>query len=62
MKFGGSSLGGPKEITQSASIVRDYSNTRSGLVIVCSAMGDTTDHLLKAIIMRKRVISGTRVN
>ena len=54
MKFGGSSLGGPEEVMQSASIVREYSDTRSGLIIVCSAMGDTTDHLLKAIDHAKK--------
>jgi aspartate kinase len=48
MKFGGSSLCGPKEILQSSSIVKKYA-TNSNLVIVCSAMGDTTDHLLKAM-------------
>jgi aspartate kinase len=48
MKFGGSSLGGPREMLQSASIVKKYSEN-SNLVVVCSAMGDTTDHLLKAM-------------
>lgn len=54
MKFGGSSLGGPKEVLQSASIVKEYSNSRSRLIVVCSAMGDTTDHLLKAIEFAKK--------
>ncbi len=54
MKFGGSSLAGPKEIVQSASIVSEYSKGRSGLIVVCSAMGDTTDHLLKAIDFAKK--------
>jgi len=54
MKFGGSSLAGPKEIAQSASIVREYSNGHHGLIVVCSAMGDTTDHLLKAIDHAKK--------
>lgn len=53
MKFGGSSLAGPKEIIQSASIIKKYS-TDSNLVIVCSAMGDTTDHLLKAVEHAKK--------
>ncbi len=54
MKFGGSSLAGAKEILQSASIIRDFSKDRCGLVVVCSAMGDTTDHLLKAIDLAKK--------
>ena len=53
MKFGGSSLAGPKEILQSISIVKKYA-TDSKLVVVCSAMGDTTDHLLKAIDYAKK--------
>ncbi|MDG6924084.1 MAG: aspartate kinase [Nitrososphaerota archaeon] len=53
MKFGGSSLAGPKEILQSTSIVKKYS-ADSRLVVVCSAMGDTTDHLLKAIEYAKK--------
>ncbi|MDA4131245.1 MAG: aspartate kinase [Thaumarchaeota archaeon] len=53
MKFGGSSLAGPKEMLQSTSIVKNYSRT-SNLIIVCSAMGDTTDHLLKAIDFAKK--------
>ncbi|MGI0092060.1 MAG: aspartate kinase, partial [Nitrososphaerales archaeon] len=53
MKFGGSSLAGPKEILQSASIVKKYASD-SNLIIVCSAMGDTTDHLLNAIGHAKR--------
>jgi aspartate kinase len=53
MKFGGSSLAGPKEILQSASIIKSYSSN-SNLIIVCSAMGDTTDHLLKAIEHAKK--------
>ena len=60
MKFGGSSLAGPKEILQSASIVRDYKG-HSILVVVCSAMGDTTDLLLKAIdLARKGDIDNAR--
>ena len=53
MKFGGSSLAGPKQIIQSATIVKKYS-ADSNLVVVCSAMGDTTDHLLKAIEHAKK--------
>jgi aspartate kinase len=54
MKFGGSSLAGAKEITQSASIVKEYNDGTRGLIVVCSAMGDTTDHLLKAIDHAKK--------
>src|SRR5208283_784842 len=53
MKFGGSSLAGHKEILQSASIVKKYS-LEASLVIVCSAMGDTTDFLLKAVDHAKK--------
>ncbi|HXQ92638.1 MAG TPA: aspartate kinase [Nitrososphaerales archaeon] len=53
MKFGGSSLGGSKEILQSVSIVKKYSG-QSKLIVVCSAMGDTTDRLLKAIDHAKK--------
>lgn len=53
MKFGGSSLAGPKEILQSVSIIRKYA-ADSKLVVVCSAMGDTTDHLLKAVEYAKK--------
>ena len=53
MKFGGSSLAGPKEILQSTSLVKKYA-ADSKLVVVCSAMGDTTDHLLTAIDYAKK--------
>ena len=53
MKFGGSSLAGPKEILQTAAIIKKYASN-SNLVIVCSAMGDTTDHLLKAVEHAKK--------
>ena len=53
MKFGGSSLAGPIEILQTASIIKKYASN-SNLVIVCSAMGDTTDHLLKAVEHAKK--------
>jgi aspartate kinase len=53
MKFGGSSLAGPKEILQSAAIVKKYASD-SNLVIVCSAMGNTTDHLSKAVEHAKK--------
>ena len=38
---------------QSVSIVKKYSE-QSNLIVVCSAMGDTTDHLLKAIEQAKK--------
>ncbi|MHB8567095.1 MAG: aspartate kinase [Nitrososphaerales archaeon] len=53
MKFGGSSLAGYREILQSTTIVRK-SATEASLVIVCSAMGDTTDYLLKAVEHAKK--------
>lgn len=53
MKFGGSSLGGQKEILQSTSIVKNRASEAS-LVIVCSAMGDTTDYILKAVEHAKK--------
>ncbi|MDG6923071.1 MAG: aspartate kinase, partial [Nitrososphaerota archaeon] len=53
MKFGGSSLAGSKQILQSATLVKKYA-ADSNLVVVCSAMGDTTDHLLKAIDHAKK--------
>jgi aspartate kinase len=50
MKFGGSSLAGPDEFLQCKSIIQEHIQTKSNsLVVVCSAMGDTTDHILKAI-------------
>ncbi len=52
MKFGGSSLRGSKEIAQSASIVTSYSKDHS-CVVICSAQGDTTDHLVRAIDLAK---------
>jgi aspartate kinase len=53
MKFGGSSLGGQKEILQSTSIVKSKAREAS-LVVVCSAMGDTTDYILKAVEHAKK--------
>ena len=52
MKFGGSSLKGPKEISQSASIIVSYAKDNA-CVVICSAQGDTTDHLVKAIDLSK---------
>ncbi len=46
MKFGGSSVASAERIRHVASIIQAYRNERP--VVVLSAMGDTTDHLLDA--------------
>ncbi|WP_315601653.1 aspartate kinase [Treponema socranskii] len=46
MKFGGSSVANAERIRHVASIIKAYQKNRP--VIVLSAMGDTTDHLLEA--------------
>ena len=46
MKFGGSSVANAQRIRHVASIIKAYRNRRP--VVVLSAMGDTTDHLLEA--------------
>ncbi len=46
MKFGGSSVANAERIRHVASIVQEYKSERP--VVVLSAMGDTTDHLLEA--------------
>ena len=46
MKFGGSSVANAERIKHVASIIRAYREKRP--VVVLSAMGDTTDHLLDA--------------
>lgn len=46
MKFGGSSVANAERIKNVASIIQAYSEKRP--VVVLSAMGDTTDHLLEA--------------
>ena len=46
MKFGGSSVANAQCISHVASIIKAYRNRRP--VVVLSAMGDTTDHLLEA--------------
>ena len=46
MKFGGSSVANAERIRHVASIIQAYSKERP--VVVLSAMGDTTDHLLDA--------------
>lgn len=46
MKFGGSSVADAERIKHVASIIREYKDDRP--LVVLSAMGDTTDHLLEA--------------
>ncbi|MCQ2589174.1 MAG: aspartate kinase [Treponema sp.] len=46
MKFGGSSVANAERIKHVASIIKAYQEKRP--VVVLSAMGDTTDHLLEA--------------
>ena len=46
MKFGGSSVANAERIRHVASIIKAYQKSRP--VVVLSAMGDTTDHLLEA--------------
>lgn len=46
MKFGGSSVANAERIRHVASIIQAYKESRP--VVVLSAMGDTTDHLLEA--------------
>ena len=49
MKFGGSSVANAERIRHVASIIQAYKESRP--VVVLSAMGDTTDHLLDAADM-----------
>ena len=46
MKFGGSSVANAERIKHVASIIKAYKEKKP--VVVLSAMGDTTDHLLEA--------------
>ena len=46
MKFGGSSVASAERIRHVASIIGAYKDKKP--VVVLSAMGDTTDHLLRA--------------
>ena len=46
MKFGGSSVANAERIKHVASIIKAYKEKRP--IVVLSAMGDTTDHLLEA--------------
>ena len=45
-KFGGSSLAGTQRLRRAAEICRDARSREQDVVVVVSAMGDTTDHLL----------------
>ena len=49
MKFGGSSVANAERIKHVASIVKSYADRKP--IVVLSAMGDTTDHLLEAADM-----------
>jgi aspartate kinase len=54
MKFGGSSLSSAANINRCASLIKEYEQRKStSLVVVCSAVGDTTDDLLKAVDLAK---------
>jgi aspartate kinase len=46
LKFGGSSVGSPERICDVAKIIRDHRKNFSKIVVVVSAMGDTTDDLI----------------
>ncbi|MGP1587635.1 MAG: aspartate kinase [Treponemataceae bacterium] len=54
MKFGGSSVANAQRIKHDASIIKEYKEKKP--IVVLSAMGDTTDHLLQAADM---AVSGT---
>ena len=49
MKFGGSSVANAERIRHVATIIQAYAEKRP--LVVLSAMGDTTDHLLEAAEM-----------
>ena len=49
MKFGGSSVANAERIKHVASIIESYADRKP--IVVLSAMGDTTDHLLEAADM-----------
>ena len=49
MKFGGSSVANAERIRHVATIIQAYAEKRP--LVVLSAMGDTTDHLLEAADM-----------
>ncbi len=61
MKFGGSSVGSPPAIQQSASIVQNHKPTWDNLVVVVSAMSGITDQLiLSARLAANNESSGAR--
>jgi len=47
LKFGGTSLGNVKRIEEVAKIIASYVKKRISIVVVVSAMGDTTDRLIE---------------
>jgi aspartate kinase len=54
MKFGGSSLAGQEGFLRCRSIIKEHVREKKNpIVVVCSAMGDTTDLLLKAVYLSK---------
>jgi aspartate kinase len=55
MKFGGSSLSSAENVNRCISLITEYliEKQPTSLVIVCSAAGDTTDELLKAVELAK---------
>jgi bifunctional aspartokinase / homoserine dehydrogenase 1 len=48
MKFGGTSVGSPEAISQTATIVKDYLEAGDSVVVVVSAMSGVTDLLLRS--------------
>ncbi len=54
-KYGGSSLATPKHIQNAAKRIADLRKSGAGVVVVASAMGHMTDHLLK--LASKTVVS-----
>ena len=48
MKFGGSSVANAERIKDVASIIESYADRKP--IVVLSAMGDTTDHLLSCAV------------
>ena len=48
MKFGGTSVGSPAAIQQTASIIQQYKHIWDNLVVVVSAMSGVTDKLIQS--------------
>jgi aspartate kinase len=46
LKFGGAAVSSPERFTEIANIIKNRASTGSPLVVVVSAMGDTTDELI----------------